>query len=659
MYLKIFIIKMKNKKILLFSTLLICASVFFEVGNARADYAPCPSGGTLVGQFCEKTVPGLNQCPHPFGKADTAAINPCYQGTISVSGGMCRFFVQYAGFCTAIAARSTYDCSNNGVSYSDYLPACNKIDKTPACPSGGTLSGSTCVTCATSSGSGVSCAAFAPTGVYSGLPSNYTNGTFSWTYNSCTKVYTYTGGCSAPVAAAPAACGSISGVLQPRGMTVEQFNSNRTNWCAAGSYVSGLYGGTVLPAFRISGNAFFWCCSDRPNAYYCLDSGHGVPCQTAQEASCNASSISWSPGCSGNYSLIASEGSRIVSNTAYGYNGSTTASCYNGSITQSGNTCTVDCTYLNTSGSGLSCATYAPAGTYSGLPAANTVGTFSWTYNGCTGVYTYTGGCSAPVVVTTTPQDGVCGGCTTNPLGACSYWINSFGYPKIMTVSSMCSYTSISPPYALRDQIEKDPSLTWQCVGLDGGKTVTCKKYCQTLTGSGLSCATFAPAGTYAGLPATNTVGTFSWSYNSCTGVYTYTGGCSAPAVTKKLTVSAGTNGTVKSLTPDTAIDCNSANFPTCSKDYSLGTDVTLRASSISGTNFTGWSGACTNTAGDCLVTMDDVKNVQAGFCTPISCSGRPCGSPEINDGCSYCAAEAACITPPSVTSSGWKEVAP
>jgi hypothetical protein len=43
-------------------------------------------------------------------------------------------------------------------------------------------------------------------------------------------------------------------------------------------------------------------------------------------------------------------------------------------------------------------------------------------------------------------------------------------------------------------------------------------------------------------------------------------------------------------------------------------TQVTLTASADSGSTFAGWGGACSNTSGDCVVTMDAAKSVTATF---------------------------------------------
>jgi uncharacterized repeat protein (TIGR02543 family) len=70
-------------------------------------------------------------------------------------------------------------------------------------------------------------------------------------------------------------------------------------------------------------------------------------------------------------------------------------------------------------------------------------------------------------------------------------------------------------------------------------------------------------------------------------------------------------SGTVTSV--PNGIDCGT----TCSINFDYNTPVTLTAIPVSGSTFTGWSGAgCTGT-GTCIVTMSAAKSVTANFTTP------------------------------------------
>ncbi|TAK09410.1 MAG: fibronectin type III domain-containing protein, partial [Candidatus Manganitrophaceae bacterium] len=74
------------------------------------------------------------------------------------------------------------------------------------------------------------------------------------------------------------------------------------------------------------------------------------------------------------------------------------------------------------------------------------------------------------------------------------------------------------------------------------------------------------------------------------------------------LTVTISGSGSVTINPP--GINCDA----TCSAPYNLNSQVTLTATPNSLSVFTGWSGACTNLIGDCVVTMSSDQSVQANF---------------------------------------------
>lgn len=79
-------------------------------------------------------------------------------------------------------------------------------------------------------------------------------------------------------------------------------------------------------------------------------------------------------------------------------------------------------------------------------------------------------------------------------------------------------------------------------------------------------------------------------------------------------------SGTVTSS--PSGIDCGT----TCSRNYEYNTTVTLTATPGTGFAFRGWSGACSNFVGNCVLTMDAAKSVSAQFITPhVNCIGTPC----------------------------------
>lgn len=77
----------------------------------------------------------------------------------------------------------------------------------------------------------------------------------------------------------------------------------------------------------------------------------------------------------------------------------------------------------------------------------------------------------------------------------------------------------------------------------------------------------------------------------------------------RKLTVTKGGNGAGTVSSNPSGISCGSS----CDADYPFGTVVQLTPAEATGSDFTGWTGACSGTGG-CTVTMDQVRNVGATF---------------------------------------------
>jgi hypothetical protein len=67
--------------------------------------------------------------------------------------------------------------------------------------------------------------------------------------------------------------------------------------------------------------------------------------------------------------------------------------------------------------------------------------------------------------------------------------------------------------------------------------------------------------------------------------------------------------GTVHFSTPD--INCSSG---TCTQSYPYASSVTLTATEGLRSRFSGWQGSCSNPSGDCVLTMNAVRAVQADF---------------------------------------------
>jgi len=183
-------------------------------------------------------------------------------------------------------------------------------------------------------------------------------------------------------------------------------------------------------------------------------------------------------------------------------------------------------------------------------------------------------------------------------------------------------------------------AATGPCVvTMDAAKTVTAKFTLRpvltvTKTGTGAGTVTSSPAGINCGSDCTQSYTNFTtqvtltaapssdsdfagWG-GACSG----TGSCvvtmdAAKSVTAtfvlksfSLDIKKAGTGTGTVTSSPAGINCGTD----CSQDYTIHTDVTLTAMPDADAVFAGWSGACTNTSGDCVVTMDRVRSVEAKF---------------------------------------------
>ncbi len=83
-----------------------------------------------------------------------------------------------------------------------------------------------------------------------------------------------------------------------------------------------------------------------------------------------------------------------------------------------------------------------------------------------------------------------------------------------------------------------------------------------------------------------------------------------ATGSTQTLTVTKSGSGSGTVTSDVSGINCGA----TCSHDYAASTPVALTASPDTGSLFAGWSGDCTNTTGECDVTMSQARSVTADF---------------------------------------------
>ena len=159
-----------------------------------------------------------------------------------------------------------------------------------------------------------------------------------------------------------------------------------------------------------------------------------------------------------------------------------------------------------------------------------------------------------------------------------------------------------------------------------------------TSDSGGISCGTVC-SGTYEpGTTVTLTASPASGSYFSgWSGACSGPGGCTLSMTrannvvatfnvqeTLTVTLSGAGSGTITSS--PAGINCGA----TCTGTYQLNTQVTLTAAPASGSEFQGWSGACSGTGATCIVTLDSAKSVGAGFgtvATPPPSTGGNNGS--------------------------------
>jgi hypothetical protein len=95
-----------------------------------------------------------------------------------------------------------------------------------------------------------------------------------------------------------------------------------------------------------------------------------------------------------------------------------------------------------------------------------------------------------------------------------------------------------------------------------------------------------------------------------------------APVTAKfTLTVGKAGSGTGSVTSSPAGINCGAA----CSATFNANTSVTLTESASSGSTFVGWEGACSGTAGSCVVPMSAAKTVTATFnANPPATENKP-----------------------------------
>ncbi|HSS52085.1 MAG TPA: hypothetical protein VLX28_24345 [Thermoanaerobaculia bacterium] len=121
--------------------------------------------------------------------------------------------------------------------------------------------------------------------------------------------------------------------------------------------------------------------------------------------------------------------------------------------------------------------------------------------------------------------------------------------------------------------------------------------------------------------------GVHNWNYTACFGLYrglrpvkalaaaigldaaAYGGSSCSAGTGHILSISKAGTGSGTVTSSPAGINCGAS----CSAVFTTGTAVTLTAAPVSGSTFSGWSGACTGT-GSCTVTLDADRSVTATF---------------------------------------------
>ncbi|MGA7854287.1 MAG: choice-of-anchor D domain-containing protein [Candidatus Acidiferrales bacterium] len=158
----------------------------------------------------------------------------------------------------------------------------------------------------------------------------------------------------------------------------------------------------------------------------------------------------------------------------------------------------------------------------------------------------------------------------------------------------------LSPTNCSSTAVNGNTNITCSLGNIPSGQSVPATFTMTPTVTSGTIVATASVAGAQPDPNLTNNTATASTTINS-TQTFTLT-----------VTESGAGSGTVVSTNPPDNIMCPT----TCSASFNAGTVVTLSATPNSGSVFSGWSGACTNTSGTCTVTMSQAQGVTATFGT-------------------------------------------
>ncbi len=167
------------------------------------------------------------------------------------------------------------------------------------------------------------------------------------------------------------------------------------------------------------------------------------------------------------------------------------------------------------------------------------------------------------------------------------------------------------------------PLVAWQTIGPTGAASVYIRRFNGTTgfidvtTGSASGTGVNGPdvqglAPALAVGPATAFTPILAWLGNGTSDPQVFARELGTGAMsTLSVTLTGGGAGTVTSV--PSGISCPTRPGE-CSQVFPTGTEVTLTATPDPGLTFGGWSGACTNPTGPCVVTLTATKTVTANF---------------------------------------------
>ena len=253
---------------------------------------------------------------------------------------------------------------------------------------------------------------------------------------------------------------------------------------------------------------------------------------------------------------------------------------------------------------------------------SGTAGTYQTLTGGATLLYNSTATDTSFMRLNTTPPSGaVYAGWTTDVSVGPGTAIGALHHPKgdLLKYSSgsIDAYLSCTPPSSTgtfscslsNASAGGFYDIVWSSGTVEGGSS-----------GSGLFLQNgrylvgqlYGGSSTCTDLQAGDTYGRFDFAYNTALSQWLggtgAAGGSTSPPIALSVTTAGSGTGTITSS--PAGISCPG----TCTANFPQGTAVALTASPGTVSRFAGWSGACTNATGSCIVTLNAASTASATF---------------------------------------------